>query len=374
VTTIALATSFDGHDFGGQLLDARADEAHEILRSLTAEHAIVITGEHDVGKTRLVEKALAPLALSEGWRAARVDLRRATSDTRLAWEWLRAIAHAVAGPVAFSHIAAMGPSMWPGTTRSAALEVRRLLGSHNDWALAERPERLTKAAAREALEAAREATIACAAEQRTVLVLDHAEAPSDSPRKAVDVEEVLWTLRPTTGTRERLHLAILCHPTALAGIAGADGPLLGSRQIVVNRPSRAVWLDALRDRPFPERLLSEAVGLTRAHIPSTVLLLWTLSRSPNATVGAAFDALARTQFEHAQRCLRHAATLHRLGAQLLEVVARGERPYQATPDTRSTRDIGKALNALWRVGLVVHPEEGRWEIADPFVARLLGSE
>ena len=55
----------------------------------------------------------------------------------------------------------------------------------------------------------------------------------------------------------------------------------------------------------------------------------------------------------------------------LEALARGEKPYQASPERRSSREVSSALDALWRAGLVTRPEPRRWEVSNPFVAHLL---
>lgn len=368
--TVALPSTLEGRDFGGALLAARSDEVEELRRAMTANRALVVTGEHDVGKTRMVSAASARLSLQDGVRVATIDLRRTAGDTRLAWRWLRALAAAVAGPVAFSHIAAMAPSMWPGSTRAAEVAVRRLIGVRTDWALAERPTELSPEEARDALDAARDATFASAREAPTVLVFDHFEAPLDAPRAPFDVGRLLWGLRPGSAPAD-LHVTVTCHPSVIDLVMGQDAALLGAPSITVERPSVDTWRAALQG---DERLLAvvdDAVARTRAHIPSTVLLLHTLRSGQMRSAGDAFDALTLTQHQHTERCLQHAATLHRLGAQILAVVARGEKPYQATPEARSSRDIAKALNALWRTGLLTRPEKGRWEVGDPFVAHLL---
>lgn len=368
--TVTLPSTLEGRDFGGALLAARAQEVEEVMRAMTANRAAVITGEHDVGKTRMVSQASAVLTLQDNVRVATIDLRRTAGDTRLAWRWMRALAAAVAGPVAFSHIAAMAPSMWPGSTRAAEVAVRRLLGWRTDWALAERPTELTPDEARDALDHARDATLASAHEAPTVLIFDHFEAPLDAPRAPFDAGRLLWGLRPGSAPAG-LHVTVICHPSVIDLVAGPDAALLGAPSITVNRPSLDTWRAALDG---DERLLAvvdDVVARTRGHIPSTVLLLHTLRSGATRSAGDAFDALALTQHQHTERCLRHAATLHRLGAQVLEVVARGEKPYQATPEARSSRDIANALTALWRTGLLTRPEKGRWEVGDPFVAHLL---
>jgi len=368
--TVTLPSTLEGRDFGGALLAARAQEVEEIIRTVTSARATVITGEPDVGKTRLMSQASAILTLRDDVRVATIDLRRTASDTRLAWRWLRALAAAVAGPVAFSHIAAMAPSMWPGSTRAAEVAIRRLLGQRADWALAERPTELSPQEAHDALEDARAATIACAQQAPTVLIFDHFEAPLAAARAPFDTGRLLWGLRPGSVPKD-LHVVVICHPSVLELAAGPDAALLGAPVITVNRPPAGVWHRALEGDDRLLGVVDHVLARTRGHIPSTVLMLHTLRSGATRSAGDAFDALTITQHQHADRCQSHAATLHRLGAQVLEAVARGEKPYQATPEARSTRDVANALTALWRAGLLTRPEKGRWEVADPFIAQLL---
>jgi hypothetical protein len=372
VSTVSLPAGLEGHDFGGALLSARSSEVELITERLLSERAIAVVGEFGVGKTRLLDRATTELRLASHMRAATIDLRDAASDTRLAWRWMRALAAAVAGPIAFSHMSSLPDSMWPGTTRAAALEARRLLGAHFDWALAEQPTRLSAAEAREARAAARAATLACARDVTTVLTVDHLEATLDPPRPPFDVSDLLWELRALSQEAERLHLALVVHPAVADVVVGPKGAYAGAPIVDVALPRAAVWRDALANRPELARSLDDVLQRTGGHIPSTVLLLHALVTDPDTSIGRAFDALATTQVEHANRCLMNASALHRLGGQVLAALARGDLPYRATPDARSPRDVNQALRALWRAGLVTRPQERRWEIANPYVARLLG--
>lgn len=373
MTAPAVRDSSRSRDYGSALLEARRDEVDEIVRTLRRERALVITGEHQVGKTRLLQQTAAMLTVRDGVRVARLDLRYAASDVRLAWRWLRSIAAAVAGPVAFSHLAALAPSMWPEATRAADVAVRRILGSWTEWALAERPAEISSDAAAEAVAAARDATLACAAEARTVFIIDHVEAPFDAPRAPFDVGRLLWGLRPGADPTGQLHLAVVCHPAVLDTAAGSEAALFGAMVMTIKRPARLTWRAALDGDADALRRIDDILARSTGHIRATILLLHALRADPAASIGATFDDLMFTQHSHAERCVRHAATLHRLGAQLFETVARGERPYQANPDARSSRDIAAAMTVLWRAGLLTRPEKGRWEVADPFVARLLAS-
>lgn len=370
--SVSLPSTFDGHDFGGALLDARGSEVAQITERVVSERAIAVAGEFGVGKSRLTSRVMAQLEATSYARAGTIDLRDAASDTRLAWRWLRALARAVTGPVAFSHMCGLPDTMWPGTTRAAALEARRLLGDDLDWALAAQPSRLSPGEARSARERARTATLTCAAETTTVLALDHLEAPLDPPRPPFAVSDLLWELRGLSQEAERLHLAFVIHPAIKSVVVGPKAAYAGAPVIDVSLPAADVWAKAVATEPALAQALGDVLQRTRGHIAATVLLLHTLLVDPDQSVGRAFETLAVTQVEHANRSLLHASALHRLGGQVLSAVARGERPYKANPDARSPRDIADALRALWRVGLLTHPEEGRWEIANPFVARLLG--
>lgn len=371
-TTVGMPATVDGHDFGAALLDARTAEVDQITERLVSERAIGVVGEFAAGKTRLMRRVIAELETGANVRAATIDLRDAASDTRLAWRWMRALARAVAGPVPFSHMTSLPNSMWPGTTRAAALEARRLLGDDFDWALAEQPTRLSPREARTARARARDATLACAIQATTVIAWDHLDATLDPPRPPFDVSALLWELRGLSQEVDKLHLALVAHPVLAETVVGADAAYAGASVIEISAPSADVWAQALAGEPALRGALDEVLRLTRRHIPSTILLLHALLARPDAAVGPAFDALTTTQRENANRCLLHASTLHRLGGQLLVALAHGELPYRANPDARSTRDVAQALRALWRAGLVTRSPGRRWDVADPFVERLLG--
>jgi hypothetical protein len=372
VSSVSHPATLEGHDFGGALLDARESEVEQIGGRLLSERATVVVGEFGVGKTRLLSRVTAQLETQPFARSATIDLRDCASDTRLAWRWMRALARAVAGPIAFSHMTSLPDSMWPGPTRAAALEARRLLGDDLGWALAEQPTQLSPREARSARATAREATLACATEATTVLTVDHLEATLDPPRPPFDVSALLWELRGLTQKADRLHVALAVHPSVADTVAvGPKAAYAGSPVVDVALPPAEVWKRAVAGDAMLVRLIDDVLQLTRGHIRSTVLVLHTLVAEPGASATRAFDALTATQVEHANRCLLHASALHRLGGQILASVARGHLPYRANPDARSSRDIAQALRALWRTGLLTRPEERRWEVADPFVARLL---
>jgi hypothetical protein len=370
VNTVPLPIELTAHDFGSALLRSRTPEFEEIARRIRDGRAVAVVGEHGVGKTRLVGAASAGLWAEAGIRVARLDLRACTSETRLAWNWMRALAGAVAGPVGTSHIAALPQSMWPGTTRAAAVGIRRLLRERTDWAAAPSPGRLSEAEAREALIAAARATVRCAQDAETVVVVDHVEAPMAAPRETVDLDGLLWNLRGASQETDALHVALVSHPADLDRVAGPRAAYAGAPVITVSRPAADTWRDAVADSGQLLGVVGDVLQYTAGHIPSTVLLLHVLAAAPGTTAGSAFDALAVTQVEHARRCVQHAATLHRLGAQLLETVARRAAPYGENSDARP-RDLSKALRALWRGGLLTHPGRGRWEVADPLVAHII---
>ncbi len=177
-----------------------------------------------------------------------------------------------------------------------------------------------------------------------MLVFDHFEAPFDAPRAPFDLGRLLWGLRPGSAPAE-LHVAAICHPAVVDLVTGPDAALLGTPVITVNRPPTAARRLALEG---DERLLAVAddvLARTRGHIPSTVLMLHTLRSGATRSAGDAFDALAITQRQHADRCLRHAATLHRLGGQVLEAVARGEKARGRAARRRlSDRQTGRPLD------------------------------
>jgi hypothetical protein len=88
---------------------------------------------------------------------------------------------------------------------------------------------------------------------------------------------------------------------------------------------------------------------------------------------ALFDELALREGQSARRALDQARTLHRLGGQVLQQVARGERPYAAAQrGTASPQEIRKVLDRLRLAGLLSRNEG--WTVTDPLLTLHLGAQ
>jgi hypothetical protein len=346
-----------------QALDqARTPEAAAIASAL-ADHRIVgISGPAESGKTTLLQRALAPRQLDAELAVVEIDLDGVSSLRHLTRRWLRGIARAVAGPVAFSHMVSLDREMWPGRTRTADHEAREILRSEYDLALGAHTR--GKPAADE-LDRALAATARLARVRPTLIVIDHLEAPELSG--AFDVRALLWSVRAVTQREKRMSVALACRPGAVSLAADEDGAFFGDGTwLTISPPRRETWRSATDAWERVDRICE----LTDGHVWSTASLIERVSRREGLRVTGAFDALAREHAPLAARCVQHAATLHRLGPTLMRGIANGLGPYQAAPDAQS-RDVAAAAQRLELAGLAYRPRRRVWRIVNPVVARAL---
>lgn len=79
----------------------------------------------------------------------------------------------------------------------------------------------------------------------------------------------------------------------------------------------------------------------------------------------AIATVSERHYDLARRAIEHARSLHRLGSHLLAAIARGEGPYQATPEIPGS-EVAKAMVRLHLNGLVRPRGSQRgWEPTDP---------
>jgi hypothetical protein len=358
-------------DIGGNLLRARAEEVDRLARALHDEPFVGITGEPETGKTRLVARAVAMLQRTDV-AVATIDLWGAFSRPRLGRLWLRAVALASAGPIAFSHMAALPESMWPGTTRRAAIEVRRLLGNLTDAALSETPRPTDSA--EDHLDAALDASVRLAQRRPAIFVLEHLEAPQLPPRSAFKLDDLLWAIRARAQQEPSLHIAVVTNPELVRSLTGSRAAFFGYGEwLTVAAPPRDAWYWALEEAPPSVReSIDEVLEITHGHIPSAVAVFHELLAGRAEGASSAFVTLAARNVSHAHRTLRHAASVNRLGPHVLQAVADQRGPYEATPDAR-TRDIARCVSDLRLAGLITQPASRTWRLLDPFVEATLRS-
>jgi hypothetical protein len=324
-------------------------------------------GEADCGKTLLCSIVLANIR-QRGTLAISLDLDGAYSLNQLAWQWAKELARATIDPVALSHMSALPQDMWPGSTRNQVLALGEHLGEEVA-ALAELSSPHHGVGNLDAITSTLSATERLAQARDTLLVIDHLEAPSLTPRHPLHVAQLLWRVRAVTQLQPRLRV-LLVSRTATVGLATAPtAAFYGDGQwLTVTSPSPEVFaIGTRRSQDLVKLVLSRTSG----HVNSTLELLDALpSHATDADAQEAVRLLAAQHIDLTRRTVQHARTLHRLGSHILMVIAEGKRPYQETPDARS-KEIGAAVSALHTAGIIRRKDPLRqqnWAVTDPRVA------
>jgi ABC-type cobalamin/Fe3+-siderophores transport system ATPase subunit len=343
---------------------ARQGEVAAIRSALEDNQVVGVTGAAESGKSKLLRLAVAPLELDTNVAVVWIDLDGVYSPRHLARRWLRATARAAAGPIAFSHISALGRDMWPGQTRHADHVIREVLRDNYDVVLGAKGNERSKGGD-EDIAVALAATDRLVQRTRTLVVVDHLEALELS--RAFDVRKLLWQLRAASQRQSAMGIALVCRPGAIDVAADEEAAFYGDGTwIRVESPGRDVWRAATQGW---ERL-DEVLQQTHGHVWSTLLVIDRVRRDRRLSVARAFADLAFEEQRLADRCVQHAASLHRLGPELLRAIANDLGPYQAIPDALS-RDVATAARRLELGGMTHRPQRGVWRLVDPLVAAAL---
>jgi hypothetical protein len=344
------------------LAAARASEIERIADALGEHHIVGLLGEAEVGKTVTVRQALR--LQRPALRAIELDLNRAASDEHVGFLLAKEIARTVLGPTDFS-LLAVGVLL-PGRVERGRLQLAELLGVEGlDEACRDWPSgRYSSATALRALE-----TLVRTGSD-LVLWIDHVEAPLLTPRHPLKVDELLWGIRELSQRESRLRVV-------LSGRAAVQADLVGPRAafhqqgrwLSLDVPPPAAWVEVARQLGTSTRAAQRFAGLTGGH-PTTMLLLLLEERQPDQPAARPEEVLSELAARDdglANRALQHARSLHRLGGQVLEQVALGERPYAtAQRGTASPQEIRKVLNRLRVAGLLRRTDA--WGIVNPLVA------
>lgn len=350
-----------------RLTAARGEVVGRIEESVLALPLTGVMGEADCGKTLLCSIVLAN-ARKRGTVVISLDLDGAYSPNQLAWRWAKELARAVIDPAALSHLAALPQDMWPARTRNQILSLGEHLGEEVA-ALAELPSPRHGVGNLDVVASALAATGRLAHRRDTLIVIDHLEAPSLTPRHPLKVAQLLWRVRAVTQLQPRLRALLVSRTAAVELATAPTAAFYGDGQwLTVTPPSPEAFATGTgRSQNLVELVLSRTGG----HVNSTLELLEALPASAAVTdVEEAIRRLAALHVDLTRRTVQHARTLHRLGGHMLQVIAEGKRPYQETPDARS-KEIGAAVSALHVAGIIRRQDALRqknWAITDPRVA------
>jgi hypothetical protein len=338
---------------------------------------VVLEGGAETGKSILL-RTLAIQQEGPLW-VVHVDLDGAYSAERLAWLWWRANGRALAGGIAFSHAVSLPESMWPASTRRALLGVDERLGSAAAIALSESPPH-DGVPMSHSLGDAIAATSRISQEKPVLLIIDHLEAPLLTPRHPVKLPQLLWQLRAAYQRNTNVRVVLGARRGMVESISSRDAAFFGDgRWVHATRPSVATWEFAIK-LALGKRLpaLAEIHDLTEGHVATMMDVITRSTNDPDESHAAAqqvtfrlaFDELVHAAGPLVARSIQHARTLDRLGGHILQALARGLGPYEATPG-ESSRDVQRAVNRLHLAGLVDRNEPRRWRVLNPVVATAL---
>jgi len=343
---------------------ARLAESERITEALQSSRVVGILGEGEVGKTATIRAALGA-SLPEN-PVLRMDLAGAASEGHLAFRLVRQVAIAELG-TEFSTLKV--GALVPASLERKKVDLAELLGVEGvEEALRDWPS-----GSFELLQALR--AIEKVAQQReTILWIDHLESPSLTPRHPLDLDRLLWALREMVQRGSLLSVV-------LSGRDATEGEVLGreaafhqqGRWLSLDNPAEEVWEKVASDLRVSRDLAGDLVSLTGGH-PETMLgALVRLSQEDSRTADEVLGELASMSAALVGRVAQHAATLHRLGAKVLEQIALGHGPYAASQRGDSPpQEIRKVLGRLQLAGIIRH-DDG-WSVVNPLVAILLRRE
>ncbi len=343
---------------------ARMEEGHRIADALQLSRIVGVLGEAEVGKTETIREALG-VSLPEH-PVIRFDLAGAASEAHLAFRLARQIVATELG-VEFStlKVGVLVPASLERKRVELAerLGVRGLEEALRDWPSGkfELPEAL-------------EMLANLINREETILWIDHLEAPTLTPRHPLDLDKVLWAVREMAQRHAGLSVVLSGRDAAESQVLGREAAFHQQGQwLSLDAPPSEVWRAVASDLKVPAELGHDLVGLTGGHPATMLTALVKCSKTEKRAADQVLGELAATSRGLAGRAVQHACSLHRLGGQVLEQVARGEGPYVAAHRGGSSpQEIRKVLGRLQLAGLLRH-DDG-WSVVNPLVGILLRGE
>lgn len=340
------------------LTHARTDDLERIRDGLRLGGVVGVHGEAEVGVTSLV----AAVVRSSNSPCIRVDLDTATSEGDIAWQLARGLARLTLDPTALS-LALLPDGLRPASADRAFVRFASQVGLEvADLARADdAPEDASVDPVLSAL--------ADLPSDRALpwLWIDHLGAPLVPSRHPLAVDELLWNVRALQQRRDAVVL-LSGRRSATPVAFDANGAFHGDGLwVAVERPTFAVWSETVDD-PAP-RWLWELLELTRGH-PATMLLGVALRKSGtlrDASPRETWDFLLGLDDGLLARAFDHARSLHRLGGETLERIARGLGPYEDAGTTARRKEVNRAVRRLHDTGLITQPRPRTWEITNPLI-------
>lgn len=347
--------------------DCRTDEANRINQQIDQRRFVGLEGEAAVGKSMVLTRVLASRYVDVRSHPGVVDLDGAWGIGRTAWLFFHAAAEAIAGPVALSHLEALDEGLMPSSSRRAGFTIHNLFGSEiADAVLHGSTLKDDRSLLTRAVDIFEDIV-------DVVLVIDHLEAPSRSPRHPVDIEQLLWQLRSVHQRNASMRIC-LCGRREAAEDARRESAAFYSDGIwlTITPPTKDVWEYVARaawPTLDPEALrgrVEQILKLTHAQPASTIAVF---AQDVGLTPLDAEQRAAEEFNTAATASLEHARSLHRLGAHLFYEIAQGQRPYSAVPGGKT--EVTRALSALRAAGLLTSLGRGSWRLTEPLIGPAL---
>lgn len=332
-----------------------------LVDALERERFVGVHGTAENGKSHLLR--LTSASADPETLVIALDLAQAIDETHFAWLMLRATAAALVSPEEWKALTGGDEIRSPQYERGY-LAVARAFGELGEQAL---DETTRKADLAKVVQAVGEVS----AERPVRLVVDHLEAPLQVPRRAIDVSDLLWTIRAEWQRRPGLQVLLAARPEAVELAAGDDAAFYGDGLwVYLDRPSGSEWqeaIDATRGG-VPDYLVG-VLQLSEGHVPTTMAMLADPRCSDSSGIRAVFAELTAAAAPLAARCRQHARSLHRAGGPLLEAIANWLPAYAALPSLNS-KEAYRCITALADAGLVCRTPDG-WTLLNPLVGAAL---
>lgn len=329
-----------------------------------------VHGEPEVGTTTVIETAIR----ASHQDSIRVDLYTATDEHTVAWAMAHGLARTVMGRDALSQMAA--PDLQPTWAQQAYVKLAEQVG--------QRTARFAVGDGRSDIVGITEvldgiATVFEQAAMPPVLWIDHLQAPLVISRHQVDVDHLLWNLR---GLQQKVELPIIISGsrTSTAIAYGETGAFHGDGVwVTLGRPGLDVWgqvavsLGELAPSPSWVTHMAE---ITHSHPQSMLLALALCTELPQRgrTPLELWQFMLSLDAGHTARAMQHARSLHRLGGDVLEGVAKGMRPYGGARTKSEQMERTRAVKRLHEGGLITQPRPRAWEVTNPLLAGRLRGE
>jgi hypothetical protein len=349
----------DAERLGSALAAARAQELPRVREAVRRDRVVGVFGEAEVGKTRVIERALARC----GMPVLRVDLRFAAGEGHLGFELAREMARALAPDLELSRLARGG--QMTAELHEARLRLMETLGIGLQEAVRRWPS------GRYGWGDALASLDLLAQTQQVVLWVDHLEAPRLTFRHPLRLEKLMQSLSEAVERTTGLRLLLSGRPAAAEAREARVAFERHVRWLKLQAPGARVWRAVAESLDLDGARAEELAELTCGH-PRTMMLALTSIADDRAPGDAEelLRALAARDDGLALRSMEHARSLHRLGGQVLTQAALGQRPYAgAQRGTAASQDLSKALTRLRLAGLIRH--EGRWGVVNPLLAMRL---